>query len=162
VNRLTEDPARPAGPAGVHPAGRTHPAPARRTSLTGRAAVFGLVLAALVVTLAIPVRGWFAQRAEISGLAAGVAAAEERVATLEAERDRWADPAFIEAQARQRLTFVMPGEVGYVVVDDTAPEPAEQAGTLDGPTAQGPWYVRLWGSVEAADEPPPAAPPSRR
>lgn len=150
MTRLTQDPARPAGPAVVHPSGRTHPARQRRTSLTGRAAVLAAVLAALVVTLAIPVREWFAQRAEITGLADSVAAAQARVADLEAERARWDDPAYVETQARQRLQFVMPGEVGYVVVDDaTRPDEAgPQAGEREPTDA---WYSRLWRSIEAAD-----------
>lgn len=159
MTRLTQDPARPSGPAGVHPAGRTHPPRARRTSLTGRAAVFAVVLGALVVTLAIPVREWIAQRAEIHQLIDDVAGAEGRVADLEDQRQRWQDPAYVEAQARERLQFVMPGEVGYVVIDDTGAGNAADEAAAD-PVSSDPWYVRLWGSVGTADS-PPVVPPAR-
>jgi cell division protein FtsB len=155
VTRPTQDPARPAGPAGVHPSGRTHPARGRRTSLTGRAAILAVVLGALVVTLAIPVREWFAQRAEIAALTQAVADAEVRVAGLEADRARWNDPAYVETQARARLQYVMPGEVGYVVVDDRAAA-EDEGGEPAEPTSDEPWYSRLWGSVRSADAPPPA------
>ena len=36
------------------------------------------------------------------------------VAGLEQELADWEDPAFVIAQARSRLHFVFPGEVGYV------------------------------------------------
>ena len=41
-----------------------------RPALTGRAAILVLVLAALVVTLAIPVRAWLSQQSEIAALEA--------------------------------------------------------------------------------------------
>ena len=41
---------------------------------------------------------------------------------LKADVDRWSDPAYIESQARERLFYVFPGDVSYLVVgDDTGP-----------------------------------------
>ncbi len=68
----------------------------------------------------------------------------------------------MQQQARDRLHFVLPGEVGYVVVDGEG----EQVGALPDPAAvdpeaTGPWWSKLWGTVEAAaaepavDEPQP-------
>jgi cell division protein FtsB len=107
-----------------------------------------LVLAALVVTLAIPLRAWLAQRAEIAALEADVSAARERVESLEAELKDWDDPAFVVAQARSRLHFVFPGEVGYVVLgeDDRPVVPAEAD-----PVDESAWYSRLWESARQAD-----------
>ncbi|MEZ5115294.1 MAG: septum formation initiator family protein [Candidatus Nanopelagicales bacterium] len=129
----------------------------RSASFTGRAAVLVLVVAALALTLALPVRAWFAQRAEIAALRDDVSAAEQRVADLQVRHERWQDPAFIAAEARRRLHFVMPGEVGYVVIgaDQAVPESGAAAvAGEDGST----WYARLWSSVRAADqEPAPGA-----
>ena len=111
---------------------------------TGRAVALIVVLAALAVTLAIPVRAWLSQRAEIAALEADVAAAQTRVADLEKELEDWNDPAFVIAQARSRLHFVFPGEVGYVVLgSDDRPvttEPSAQERAL-------PWYSQLWEST---------------
>ena len=116
--------------------------------MTGRAAILILVVAALVVTLAIPVRAWLAQRAEIAALESDVAQARDRVASLQAELEDWEDPAFVVAQARSRLHFVFPGEVGYVVLgEDDRPVPADP----EAPAAQEPWYSRLWESTRQAD-----------
>lgn len=119
-----------------------------RPALTGRAAILILVLAALVVTLAIPVRAWMSQQAEIAALEADVAQARERVADLQDELADWEDPAFVIAQARSRLHFVFPGEVGYVVLgeDDRPIVPETQQ-----ETDQAPWYSRLWDSTLQAD-----------
>ena len=119
-----------------------------RPALTGRAAILILVLAALVVTLAIPLRAWLAQQSEIAALEADVASARERVADLEQELEDWEDPAFVIAQARSRLHFVFPGEVGYVVLgeDDRPIVPTD-----DAPVDESPWYSRLWESTRQAD-----------
>ena len=123
-------------------------APKQRGSLTGRAAVLALVFGLLVLTLAVPVRSWFAQRAEISGLEASVPAARERVAELQILQERWADPAFVVAEARRRQHIVMPGEVGYTTTG-AAGLPAEAA--LVGVRA-GTWYDKIWIAVEQADQ----------
>lgn len=121
---------------------------ASRPALTGRAAILILVLAALVVTLAIPLRAWLAQRSEIAALEADVAASRERVASLQQELQDWEDPAFVIAQARSRLHFVFPGEVGYVVLgeDDRPIVPSDEADVDESP-----WYSRLWDSARQAD-----------
>lgn len=121
---------------------------AARPALTGRAAILILVLAALVVTLAIPLRAWLAQRSEIAALESDVAGARERVAELQAQLEDWEDPAFVVAQARSRLHFVFPGEVGYVVLgEDDRPIMASDAPTSE----DGAWYSRLWESAVQAD-----------
>lgn len=106
-------------------------------------------MAALALTLAIPVRAWLSQRAEIAALEADVAAAKVRVADLEQQVDDWNDPAFVIAQARSRLHFVFPGEVGYVVLgsDDrpVSPDPTPEG-------ANDPWYSLLWESTRQADQ----------
>jgi cell division protein FtsB len=120
----------------------------RRPTLTGRAAILVLVLAALVVTLAIPLRAWMSQQAEIAALEADVAQSRERVESLRAELEDWEDPAFVIAQARSRLHFVFPGEVGYVVLgEDDRPIVPEEERAAD----QAPWYSRLWDSTLQAD-----------
>ena len=104
--------------------------------------------ATLIVTLAMPVRSWFAQRAEIAGLRADVQSAQERVAGLQIQTQRWEDPAFVAAEARRRLHFVLPGEVGYVTLGSGAA--AAQAAAASQP--QGPWYSTLWGALQEADD----------
>ena len=71
-----------------------------RPTLTGRAAILVLVLAALVVTLAIPLRAWLSQQSEIAALETEVSQARERVEGLRAELEDWEDPAFVIGQAR--------------------------------------------------------------
>jgi len=116
--------------------------------MTGRALVLALVAATLLVSMAVPVRAWLAQRAQVADLRTQVAEASDRVAALEIERDRWQDPAFVAAQARERLHFVLPGEVGYVAIG-TGTAAEEQAARED-PAA--PWYAALWDGLQQADD----------
>jgi hypothetical protein len=58
------------------------------------------------------------QRRTIAELEESVRQRTAEVEVIEAERDRWKDPAFIRAQARDRLFFVMPGETQLSVIDD--------------------------------------------
>jgi cell division protein FtsB len=86
-----------------------------------------VVLAAFVL---VPTIGTYVdQRQQIAALQAAVEVSREDVADLEAQRDRWTDPAYITTQARERLYYVRPGEVVYLVDDDLPPAlvPQEQA-----------------------------------
>lgn len=118
--------------------------------------MLGLVVCVLVLALAYPLREYLSQRSQIAQLTEQEQAQRSKVAALKAQRQRWEDPAYVKAQARQRLQYVMPGEVGYVVVDPDqvrAPahgrQPANVAASRTGKDA--PWYSQLWGTVPAAD-----------
>ena len=112
-----------------------------------------VVAAVLVATLAVPVRAWFNQRDEIAGLEADVAAAQLLTEDLLIEKERWADPAFIAAQARRRLHFVRPGEIGYTTIGtEDLPEELAVAAVVE--AAPQLWYERLWAATSEADAGP--------
>jgi cell division protein FtsB len=141
---------------------RRRPGLSDSTPFTGRAVLLGLVLAGLVLSFALPVREYVRQRGEITALQAEKAQREARVAELEQRLGQWKDPAFISTQARQRLQYVMPGEVGYVVLDpQEAPAPIVRDQVSAAAVEGTPWYATLWRSVEAADAVQPAAPESK-
>ena len=120
----------------------------RKGSITGRALVLAVVLIILAVTLAVPIKSWFAQRAQIAGLEADVASAQAQVDSLKLQKERWADPAFVAAEARRRLHFVLPGEIGYVTLGvDGQPLDGSGLGTTPAPS----WYSSLYGALQQAD-----------
>ncbi|MHB1066539.1 MAG: FtsB family cell division protein [Candidatus Nanopelagicales bacterium] len=136
----------------VRPREQSRPAgaPAVRPSFTGRAVILAVVAAILLVALAVPVRAWFAQRATIAALRAEVELAQQQVAELQVSKERWEDPAFVAAEARRRLHFVLPGEVGFVTLGSGEGPAAEAEAAAD----QGPWYSELWAALRQADELP--------
>lgn len=89
-----------------------------------RGSGFTLVVMAIMIlavfVLAPGIKNFVEQRAAIADLQRTVDAAKTQSQNLDEERTRWSDPAFIRAQARERLYFVMPGEVSYLVLDDIA------------------------------------------
>jgi hypothetical protein len=116
------------------------------------------ILAVLVVSVALPLREYLSQRAEIGKLQDKQAEAQARVTALEQEQSRLQDPAYIAAEARRRLHFVLPGETAYVIISPPAAQ--EEAGrTAAGGGADGapgpaaPWYLELWETVREADRP---------
>ncbi len=119
-----------------------------RPSLTGRAVVLAIVLALLVFTLAVPARAVLKQRAEINALRADNAAAQSRVDALAVREERLQDPAYVTSLVRERLHYVLPGEVGYVVLDPSeAPAPTTRLTVA--PVVS--WYSSLWAAVSTAD-----------
>lgn len=80
-------------------------------------AVFVLMVTALVI-LAPSLRLLVEQQQEIAALERQVAEQQAGVDELQTEIDRWSDPAYIEAQARDRLLYVYPGDISYLVIDD--------------------------------------------
>ena len=112
-------------------------------SSTKRAAILALVVCALALTVAVPLRNYVAQRQELAAVSDQQQVLAAEVERLEQERARLSDPAEIEAQARSRLGYVMPGEVPYVVQLPVAPgsDPAAAA------NAGVPWYRVLWREV---------------
>ena len=77
----------------------------------------GLIVLCVVV-LAPSLRVYIAQRQQISQLQDQVLQSKKSVAELKHEKARWDDPNYIEAQARERLDYVFPGDFTYLVIDD--------------------------------------------
>lgn len=115
----------------------------------------------LTLTIAGPVRTYFAQRTEAKQLAMINATLREQIADLQQQQAKLADPADIKAQARERLGFVMPGETPYQVQVPATADVPTRPGTAPGTEpGAGPWYSTLWHTI--ADEPhdPPSAAPA--
>lgn len=119
--------------------------------LTTRAAILLLVVAALVLSLAFPLREYVAQRAEIGALEREIAAREARVQQLQDQRERWDDTAFVEQQARARLHYVFPGETGLVLLSPDDVREARDPEIVVPVEPEVSWYDQLWKSVAAAD-----------
>jgi cell division protein FtsB len=125
----------------------------RRSPFTPRAAVLALIVLALLTSAALPLREYLNQRGDIAELEQAQAETRQRVADLRAERERLQDPAYVAAEARRRLHFVLPGETAYVVLVPEDLPSVQEPGTTG---SEAPWYSQLWGSVEQADRPTPA------
>ena len=149
----------PAATATRRPA---QPEPKVRSRLTGRAAILVMVLAVLAVSYASSLRAYLEQRSHIVDLKAQIAERRSSIAELEQEKERWQDPAYVSAQARERFGYVKPGETPFVVLKDG--EPLQSEAELTDPDTVAPvekraWYDDAWDSVKLAGDPPTKAPP---
>jgi cell division protein FtsL len=122
-------------------------AAAGRPKLTSRAAVLAVVVCAIALSLAYPVREYIAQHRQIAQLQAQHQMEQAQVRSLQAEQRRLTDPSYIEQQARARLNMCMPNETCYVIIN------GRHGSVLPNPPAarRSPWYVTLWKSVQRAD-----------
>lgn len=116
-----------------------------------------LVLAVLAMSYASSMRAYLEQKDHLESLRASIAASEDNIAEMQREKRRLDDPAYIEAQAKSRLGWVMPGEIGFQVIDENG-EPLGHESTLSDPAElavenEPAWWDTAWASMEAAGHP---------
>ena len=127
-----------------------------------RAAILAAVVCVLTLTIAGPVRTYFAQRTEMKQLEASESALRAQISDLEQQKVKLADPVFIAAQARERLGFVMPGDIPYQVqLPPGAVVPAGPDTATTATHSNDPWYTSLWKTIADTPHgaPPVIAPP---
>ncbi len=102
--------------------------------ITGRLNSYTLALLSVILigifTLAPSIQIWYEQRQEISDYQTLVDQAKAELIDMQAERLRWEDEVYIRSQARDRLYFVMPGEVSFLVMDADGIDVSDTSGTV--------------------------------
>ena len=98
------------------------------------------------------VEAFLNQRREIAEMEESIRQAEQAVEDMQAERDRWQDPVYIRAQARDRLYYVLPGEVSYLVMDSDGMDFSDTSGTVGAQLAQLRSADEISAEVAAAQE----------
>jgi cell division protein FtsB len=116
-------------------------------SSTRRAAVLVLVVCALALTVAVPLRNFLTQRAELSSLRAQHRRESQQLDALDKRLNQLRDPAYVQAEARERLGYVKTGEIPFVV---QLPGEGAAAQADPGPGGPSPWFDQLWGDVRGA------------
>jgi len=124
----------------------------RNIRLSGFTLTMLVLVILAVVVLAPSLKLLVEQQQEMAALEVEVGEQRDSVNNLEDEVARWSDPAYIEAEARDRLLYVYPGEYSYLVIDGTT-----TATTADGApisdsiqTTQVDWINSMLGSVLTA------------
>jgi cell division protein FtsB len=157
--RRSRPAARPAKPSeATAQAADSRPRWQRSLKLTRRALALGVVIIALAISFGGTFQIYLSQQRDLAVAEQEIRERNAQISELEAELDRWSDPAYVKAQARERLGWVLPGETGYRVVDDNG-QPVGGGVTLEsdqrqvsGETDQT-WWQRMSGSLATADSP---------
>jgi cell division protein FtsB len=130
------------------PAAGSRPPSPERSRLTTRAAVLAVVLCAIALSLAYPVREYIAQRRQISQLETQRQAIAAKLGQLEQQKQELSSNAYVEQQAESRLHMCLPSQTCYVIINR---QPAHRKAAA-APAVSTPWYERLWTSVQQADK----------
>lgn len=154
VRRTRPRDGRPARPVSPEPErvperrGRTvRAAAAFGLSTTRRAAILAIVVCALALSVAVPLRTYLSQRDEVKIQEERQEVLREQVEALEERKAELEDPAQVQAEARRRLRYVMPGETPYMV---ELPGDAQAGGGDDEEkekVVDESWYLTLWNAV---------------
>jgi cell division protein FtsB len=120
--------------------------------------VLVLVVALLMVSYASSMRAFLEQRSHLAALRASITQSQAAVDRLSREKKRWNDPAYVRSVAHQRFGWVLPGEIGFQVLDENG-KPLGQTDSLPAPdsvagTSRPLWWQSAWGSVVAAGKAP--------
>jgi len=106
--------------------------------------VLAVVICAIALSLAYPVREYIAQRRQIDQLQAERQMLNGQLASLQHQQQRLGDPAYVEQLARNKLHMCLRGETCYIVIGGQTAGRAAAASLT-------PWYERLWQSVQEAN-----------
>ena len=118
-----------------------------------RAIALVLVGVLVMLMLAVPLRSLIQERREIKILEQQVATKQSVIDELNNRKARLADPAYIQALARERLNYVFPGEIGFVVLDEETNTAITSVPGALVPNNDAAWYTKLWTSTKLADQP---------
>jgi cell division protein FtsB len=108
-----------------------------------------LVLCAVALTLAYPLRNYLAQREALAQVTSQQQALEKQISDLQAQQAALSDPDYIAAQAKERLRYVSPGDTVYRIVlpAGTGKSDDKAAATPD----PQPWYSNMWDTLSEPD-----------
>ena len=115
-----------------------------------RAALLAALVCVLTLSVAVPLRNYVGQRAELAAVYDQQQILTDKIAELERRRSLLADPQHIETQARERLRYVLPGQAPYLV--QLPPDTIATGGTGATGSIQAsaqPWYGQLWKSINS-------------
>ena len=112
-----------------------------------RAAMLASVICVLVLSVAVPLRNYLGQRAELAAVYEQQHVLTDKITELERRRVLLADPEYTETQARERLRYVRPGEIPYLVQLPPGGTATTVVGGIRPPTQL--WYEQLWKSINS-------------
>lgn len=137
---------------------RTVDSQRRATWIAGfQYSTFSLVMAGVlvvaVVTLVPRLQEVISQRQQIAALESEIELTSDEIEQMQSLRERWNDKTFLATQARERLFYVLPGEVSFLVINDLPPSQLveENQQVSDSVQAfQGDWLTTVIRSVVTA------------
>jgi cell division protein FtsB len=107
-----------------------------RLNLDAQAITLAGILVFACFSLFPEIQIWYQQQVTIADLKHQNELTRQQLIQMKDDLKRWDDPAYVRAQARNRLYYVMPGEISFLVMDAKKVDPADQSGTVGAALAQ--------------------------
>ena len=102
-----------------------------RLNLNSQVVTMGVLVVLAIFSLAPQVQIWYEQQVQIADLEKQNAATKASLSQMKQDLKRWDDPAYVRAQARDRLYYVMPGEISFLVMGAENIDPSDASGTVE-------------------------------
>lgn len=122
-----------------------------QTALARQVAILGVVLCAIALSVAFPLRGYLEQRTELAQAVTSQQDLQRQRDELQARKTALSDPDYVAAEARRRLQYVTPGETVFVVHAPAVASTADAAAA--GQSSNQPWYGSLWSTMSEGSSP---------
>jgi cell division protein FtsB len=116
-----------------------------QSRLARQVAILGLVLCAVALSVAFPLRNYLQQRAELADAVVAQQSLEQQRDELQARKSALQDSAYVAAEARRRLQYVTPGETVFVVHAPAVAAGADVQAAVA--VSDQPWYGSLWDTL---------------
>lgn len=101
-----------------------------RLNLDAQAFTIAALAVVAIFSLAPEVQTWYTQQVVIADLKKQNEDTRKSLTQMKDDLKRWDDPAYVRAQARDRLYYVMPGEISFLVMDADKVNATDQSGTV--------------------------------
>lgn len=83
-----------------------------------------------VISVAPELQIWYSQQVTIADLKKQNEDTRKSLIQMKEDLKRWDDPVYVRAQARDRLYYVMPGEISFLVMDADKVNADDASGTV--------------------------------
>ena len=101
-----------------------------RLNLDAQALTIAAVAVVAIFSLAPELQIWYTQQVTIADLKKQNEDTRNALDQMKDDLKRWDDPAYVRAQARNRLFYVMPGEISFLVMDSNKVSANDLSGTV--------------------------------
>jgi cell division protein FtsB len=101
-----------------------------KLNLDAQAITLAILAIVAIFSIAPELQIWYTQQVQIADLKRENEATRNSLIQMKDDLKRWDDPAYVRAQARNRLFYVMPGEISFLVMDADKVNASDSSGTV--------------------------------
>lgn len=124
-----------------------------KIAISRRFMILVAIFALLLLCYGRSMQVYFTQQHDLAEANTRIVMQQKKIDELSTEINRWNDPAYVKAQARTRLGWILPGETGYQVLGDDGKLLGEGANLNANLDTRANWWDRMWGTLKIADKP---------